>query len=244
MDISVSTNAGVVDAFLANAKASPATSTRYLISNEGHIAFDDSGVNGPLVIAMPGMGDLRHQYRRLRPYFDQAGLRLVTMDPRGQGESSISWGDFSAKAAAQDVLRLMDELGADQAFIAGNSYTAGAAAWAAFLAPKRIKGIILLGPIMRDIPVSPWLRALIRIGFMGPWKIQFWLAYWNSLFPSKKPADHKQFRESLKASLSKTGRMDVLYKMINLSKAETENIIGKVNVPSLVVMGTKRRLSM
>ena len=49
------------------AGASTASQTRLLAVDGGQIAYDDTGGNGPLVLAIPGMGDLRSEYRLLRP---------------------------------------------------------------------------------------------------------------------------------------------------------------------------------
>ena len=40
-------------------------STQYLDSPSGRLAFDDTGGSRPLVIAVPGMVDLRGEYRYL-----------------------------------------------------------------------------------------------------------------------------------------------------------------------------------
>ena len=57
--------------------------------SEGTIGYDDAGGAGTLVIAAPGMGDLRQVYRHFIPEATKRGLRLVTMDLRGMGESSV-----------------------------------------------------------------------------------------------------------------------------------------------------------
>ena len=64
--------------------------TRYLDRPGGRLSYDDNDVDGPLVIAAPGMGDLRHSYRHIREAIADAGIRLVTVDLRGMGESSTS----------------------------------------------------------------------------------------------------------------------------------------------------------
>ena len=66
-------------------------STQYLKLPAGQIAYDDSGGDGPLVICVPGLGDLRQQYRFLAPRLAAAGFRVVTMDLRGLGQSSVDW---------------------------------------------------------------------------------------------------------------------------------------------------------
>ncbi len=213
--------------------------THYLEIDGGHIAYDDTGGDGPMVIAIPGMGDLRAQYRYLRPYLAAAGYRVVTMDVRGQGESSATWSDYSAHAVGRDVLALLAKLGVQSAAVVGNSFAAGAALWAAHERPAKVQGAILIGPIVRDLPVAPFMAAILHLGFAGPWRYRFWTTYWNSLFPTRKPADHAQYRASLAMNLKEPGRFDALKTMVRLSKADTEAIVGSATVPSLVVMGTK-----
>ena len=213
--------------------------TRFLERAAGRIAYDDSGGNGSLIIAIPGMGDLRQQYRFLRPRLVRAGYRFVTMDVRGHGESSVNWTDYSAQAVGSDVVALIQHLGAKKAVILGNSFAAGAALWAAREQPDVIQGIGMLGPILRDQPVDPLTRAVVSIGFAGPWRTWFWMTYWDSLFPLNKPADHGAYRDRLAVNLKEAGRMDALRTMVGLSKSDTEALVGKVPVRVLVVMGSR-----
>src|SRR5258708_8045411 len=71
------------------------TSTRYLEVPGGRLAYDDTGT-GPLVVCLPGLGDLRASYRFLAPRLVAAGYRVVPMDLRGLGESSTGWPDYPA----------------------------------------------------------------------------------------------------------------------------------------------------
>ena len=88
--------------------------TQFLPREGGHLAYEVTGDHGPWVIALPGMGDLRGQYRFLAPRLVQAGYRVATMDVRGQGESSVHWQDYSARAAGADVLALMRHLRSEE----------------------------------------------------------------------------------------------------------------------------------
>ena len=74
--------------------------TQFLARPDGRISYDDNGIDGPLVIAAPGMGDTRHSYRHLRDGLAAAGIRFVTMDLRGMGESSVDWNDLSDAAGS------------------------------------------------------------------------------------------------------------------------------------------------
>ncbi len=213
--------------------------TRFLPIGGNRLAYDDTGGDGPLILAIPGMGDLRSNYRYIRPTLVAAGFRVVTMDVRGFGESSAIWDDYSAHAVGRDALALIEHLGATSAVILGNSFAAGSALWAAHDAPQRVSGVVLLGPILRDQKVPAAAKLALSIGFAGPWRTWFWTTYWNSLFPARKPADHAQVKSALTSNLREAGRMDALRSMIALSKADTAAILPQTRVPALIVMGTR-----
>lgn len=213
--------------------------TQYLTTAQGRLAYDDTRGHGPLIVAIPGMGDTRGQYRDLSPALQQAGYRVVTLDIRGQGESSAAWNDYSAHAIAQDALALIDHLGVRNAVIIGNSFAAGAALWAAHDRPEKVNGVILIGPVTRDLP-SPWyLRPVMKAALGGPWNRSFWMTYRKSLFPARKSADFHRHEAQVRENLGEAGRMQALKEMIFMPKAPTEAILGQIQTPTLVVMGTK-----
>lgn len=216
----------------------PFAATRYLSVAGGRIAYDDSGGTGPLVLGIPGMGDLRSGFRYLRPALMAAGYRVITMDVRGFGETAARWPDYSAHAVAGDALQLIEHLDAGPAVILGNSFAAGSALWAAHDAPARARGVVLLGPITRDAPISILARTALRVGFAGPWRVWFWTTYWNSLFPTHKPPDHIEARDALACNLHEPGRMEALRTMVYTPKRDTEAMLGSSRIPALVVMGT------
>jgi pimeloyl-ACP methyl ester carboxylesterase len=218
---------------------STAAQTLFLGVAGGRIAYDDTGGDGAVVLAIPGMGDLRSQYRLLRPALKDAGYRVVTMDVRGFGDTSATWNDYSAHAVGRDAIALLDHLHAGPAVVLGNSFAAGSALWAARDAPSRVRGVVLLGPIVRDVKVPFLAKAALWIGFAGPWRVWFWTTYWNSLFPSVKPKDHAQAKATLARNLQEPGRMRALQTMIGLSKADTASMLTDSRVPALVVMGTR-----
>jgi pimeloyl-ACP methyl ester carboxylesterase len=112
------------------------------------IAFDDEG-QGPLVLCLPAGGDLRSECRFLTPQLVDAGYRIVTMDLRGQGESSASWAKYSASAVGSDVLALINHLDDGPAVIIGASVAAAPAIWAAVEAAVSVSGLVLIGCFAR-----------------------------------------------------------------------------------------------
>ncbi len=222
-----------------SAATAVAATPSFLKIDDGSIAYEDSGGSGPLVVCVPGLGDVRQQYRFLAPALERAGYRVVTMDLRGMGESSIEWPDYSAAAVGSDIVALIDHLGARRAFVIGNSMAAASAVWVAAQIPDRISGIVLIDPFVRDMPISWTTAALLKVAFMRPWGIAAWSAHYGSLYPTSKPADFGEYRAALRRNLSEPGRLDALHAQLDASKAPCEARIPEVKAPVLVVMGAK-----
>lgn len=216
--------------------------TRFLARPEGRIAYEEIG-SGPLVVLVPGMGDVRQQFRFLAPTVAAAGYRVVAMDLRGLGESDTGFSNYSAAAVGADVIALLRELNAGPAHLVGNSMGAGAVSWAAAEAPELVESLTLIGPFVRDaLPISRFQAALMRVMFnaalMRPWGARAWDSYYGSLYPAVKPADFASYRATLKANLAEKGRLEALRAMMNAPKADVETRLGVVQARTLVVMGT------
>lgn len=217
--------------------------TRFLDRPSGRIAYDDRG-NGPLVVMVPGLGDVRAEYRFLAAKLVDAGYRAVTMDLRGHGESSTGWPDYSCTALGQDIVALLEHLDAGPAILIGTSMGAGAVAWAAAEAPEQSAGLVLIGPFVRDVP--PWSKLkgaiqmlMIKVALAGPWAARVWGSYYDALYPTSKPADLDDYRSALVRKLGQPGRIAALKGMIYASKADVAARLGDVRAPTLVIMGTK-----
>jgi pimeloyl-ACP methyl ester carboxylesterase len=212
--------------------------TKFFEHENGEIAYDDSG-SGPLVIAVSGFGDLRAEYRFLAPQLVEAGYRVVTMDLRGHGESSVNWPDYSLAAVGSDLLALIRYLDAGPAILIGNSMFAGAAVWAAAEAPEQVSGLVLIGPVVRDFMPIWQVKLLFTPLFVGPWGPALWVRYYQTLYPSRKPADFSAYVSSLSASIRQPGRMAAIRAMMTSSKQDAEQRLDQVFAPVLVLMGTR-----
>jgi pimeloyl-ACP methyl ester carboxylesterase len=220
-----------------------ATSTKFLVRPQGRIAYEEAGA-GPLVVMVPGMGDVRAQYRFLASHLVTAGYRAIAMDLRGLGESSTGWDDYSAAAVGADIVALLRELNAGPAHLVGGSMAAAAIAWAAAEAPDLVQSLVMIGPFVRDVPpASPMqgliIRLMLDVGLMRPWGARGWSSFYASLYPTSKPADFDAYLQALKANVGQKGRLEALQAMTRASKATAEARLGQVRAPTLVVMGTK-----
>jgi pimeloyl-ACP methyl ester carboxylesterase len=251
---SVPTAAAALDAFairpttaiLTTAKGSSAmaksAADHFLDRPGGRIAYTDVGV-GPLVVMIPGLGDLKEEYRFLAPELIAAGYRVVTMDLRGHGNSTVGWPDHTNAALGSDIVAMIRELDAGPAVVVGTSMGAGAAARASAEAPDAIDRLVLIGPFVRARPMPWWksalFKTLVHTAFVGPWGPAAWGMYYASLYPTAKPADLDAYKAALVANLKEDGRMAALQAMLGATKADVEQRLSQVRAPALVVMGTK-----
>src|SRR5579862_644545 len=232
----------VVAALPTSADQTSATalpSTQFLKMPGGQIAYDDSGGTGPLVICVPGLGDMRQQYRFLAPRLVAAGFRVVTMDLPGHGESSVDWPEYSPALVGADIVAMIRHLGVSKAFIIGNSMAGGSAVWAAAEIPDNVAGIVMIDPFTRVIPTSSALLAFLKVAMLRPWGPSFWSMYYGSLYKTAPPADLDSYRAALVANLKQPGRIEATKALIFASQAPCEERIPKVHSPVLVVMGTR-----
>jgi pimeloyl-ACP methyl ester carboxylesterase len=212
--------------------------TGFLDVPGGRLAYSDVGA-GPLVIAVPGMGDLRSTYRFLTPKLVAAGYRVVSLDVRGHGESSVRWNDSAVGPVAADILALVVALNAGPAHIIGNSMAAGAAVIAAARKPEAIRSLTLVGPFVRDM-MPPWvMSALFGPLMVGPWGAALWRMLYKKAFPTRPPDDFDAEVARRNANLAEAGRFTALRHMLLASKAEAARRTADVTAPALILMGSR-----
>lgn len=241
MKISQTTTITAALAFSAIAAGAPiatSSTTQSLAIGDGKIAYDDSGGSGPTLICVPGLGDVRGQYRFIAPLLVRAGFRVLTMDLRGMGESSVDWPDYSPGATGDDVVAMVKHLGVERAWVIGNSFAGASAIWAAAAAPQQIAGIVLIDPFVRDVPVGIGPRTILALAMHRPWGPGFWAMYYKSLYKVSPPADLDNYVVALKANLKEPGRFEALQAMVDASKAPCEARMGEIYAPVLVIMGS------
>ena len=201
------------------------------------IAYEVIG-EGPLVVAVPGMGELRSSFRFLAADLAAAGFRVAAMDLRGHGDSDDGFDAFDDEAAAADVLALIDELGGP-ALLVGNSMGAGAAVLAAAERPDAVAGLVLIAPFVRNPPGSALASAALRLALLRPWGPAVWRAYHRSLYPGALPADFAEHRDAMSRSLARHWRS--FQRTTRTSHEPAERRIPAVRAPALVIMGTADR---
>lgn len=209
------------------------STTHHLTVPGGTLAYDDTGGTGPLVVGVPGIGDLRSEYRHLRPLLVEAGYRVVTVDLRGHGESSTGWPEHTPEAVGDDVVALLRHLDAGPAVLLGESMAAASAVWAAAEAPELVSAIALLGPFARHVPPDAKTRLMVALVGRRTWPLAM-----GKLFGDRPPADLADHLAAVRANLAEPGRVAAVKAMFRASKAACEARMPEVRCPAVVVMGT------
>jgi pimeloyl-ACP methyl ester carboxylesterase len=214
---------------------------RYLQRPEGRISYTVEG-QGPLVVAVPGMGDLRSSYRELVPALVAAGYRVAVTDLRAHGDSDTTFREFGDVATARDVIALVEELGG-RAVVLGNSMGAAAAAWAAAERPDLVAGLVFYGPLLRDPAMGRAATGLIHLSyralFVRPWGAAVWAGYYRKTLNRGRTAPWlDEHVAALRSSLQEPGRLGAFRRLtLQLTHSVVEPRVPEVAAPMLAFLG-------
>jgi pimeloyl-ACP methyl ester carboxylesterase len=211
--------------------------TSYLDRGEGRIAYEVRG-DGPLVLCVPGMGDLRSTFRFTVPALLEAGYRVATMDLRGHGESDDGFTAYDDPALASDIRALVAHLGGP-ALLVGNSMGAAGSIVAAAEEPELVAGLALMGPWVRDPKPNPVMRLVQRLMLVKPWGPAAWRAFYKTLYPGRRPADLAAHLDRIGANMRRGDHWRSFVRTTATSHAPVEARLDDVRAPALIVMGAK-----
>lgn len=116
------------------------------------LEYTEYGAGNSWVILLPGLLIPRQMHDSLARALAGDGLHVVTLDPLGHGRSDRP-GDplaYSITHWAQQVVALMDHLGAEQAVIGGTSAGANVSLEVATIAPERVRGLLIEMPVLHN----------------------------------------------------------------------------------------------
>ncbi|WP_369359443.1 alpha/beta fold hydrolase [Streptomyces sp. cg2] len=106
------------------------------------IAYDDEGSGEPLVLIHGHPFD-RSMWRPQREHFSRAGMRVITPDLRGYGESPVVPGKTPLETFAGDVAALLDHLGVERCVLGGLSMGGQIVMECYRRFPERIRALLL-----------------------------------------------------------------------------------------------------
>ncbi|MDI1464993.1 alpha/beta fold hydrolase [Catellatospora sp. KI3] len=209
--------------------------TLFLDIPGGRLSYDLTGpADGPLVVCLPGMGDLRSAYRFTTARLAAAGYRVAQLDVRGHGESSTGWGRYGSDACAEDALALIAHLGGP-AVVVGHSATTASAIRAAASAPDRVTAIVLIAGFLNEVELNPVLK--LAVAAVTRSALLWTRGFYAGLYKAAKPEDFPAYLRRLQANMGEPGRLAALRGLLADAREGNAAIPG-VTCPTLIVMGT------
>lgn len=224
--------------------------------NNLDVHFKEMGDGDPALLLLHGFAASTYSWREvMQPLaetnrviaFDRPAFGLTERPMPGQWTGQ---NPYSADAATDLIVGLMDELGVDQAVLVGNSAGGTVALYTALRYPERVKALVLVDPAIYSGGGSPaWLRPLLtspqgrRLGplfsrAIKNWGYQFGQSAWH---------DPTKFTDEIWAGSSKPLQAENwdrgLWEFTQASRplGLTERL-GELSVPVLVITGDDDRI--
>ena len=213
---------------------------QFLTRPQGRISYTVTG-DGPLIVAVPGMGDLRETWRELVGPLADKGFRVAVSDLRGHGDADTTFTEHGDLETASDILALIDELGGP-ALVIGNSMAGSAAVIAAADRPDAVSGLVLVSPFLRNggsHGAQRALRILYRVLFARPWGPGLWAVYYRSTLSKGAQAGWLgEHVDAIRSSMREPGRLRSLRALtLSLDHDLVTPRVAAVRAPSIILVG-------
>ncbi len=140
----------------------------FLESEDGRdrLEYTEYGAGDSWVVLLHGQLMPRRMQQPLARALAAQGLHVVTLDLLGHGRSDRPADPlvYSMTAFAEQVVALLDHLGAEQAVIGGTSLGANVSLEVADIAPERVRGLVIEMPVL-DNAVEAGILAFAPLMF-------------------------------------------------------------------------------
>jgi pimeloyl-ACP methyl ester carboxylesterase len=202
---------------------------------------------GPLVVLLHGFPDTPAGWAPAAATLDEAGYRVLVPYLRGYHPDTLVPGrGYSGDELAEDVVHLLDAVGAERAVLVGHDWGAAITYRAAALAPDRVRALCAVAiPHPRTIPRSPGMlwraRHFVTLRLpSGPWlarrdDFSYIDALMRRWAPNWSGPDRDATLRHVKAAFADPRVLDAA--LAYYRAAETGGV-GRLTQPALVVGGT------
>ncbi|MCL1846778.1 MAG: alpha/beta hydrolase [Coriobacteriia bacterium] len=205
----------------------------YFENQGARLYYEESGQgDGPLVFLHGLSLDGRQWARQVERFSSQ--YRVITLDARGHGKSSLPPGKVDNNLYWQDVVALLDHLGISRATLCGNSMGGHVAIQVAINAAERVDGLILIGAICTNSfnryerwvgPINRFCCRLMPISWIA-WSISVGMGSYNR-------ADRPYIKEAVKG-MGYSG-FNRSWKAVNTM--ESRGGLPQISCPALLLIG-------
>jgi pimeloyl-ACP methyl ester carboxylesterase len=203
------------------------------------LAYDDTGGSGPLVILLPGAGDVRSEYRFLMPCLKEAGYRVINIDLPGHGESPTAE-SYGVAETADALLALIHRLDSGPASVIGTSFAPAAAVWAAATERRSIASIVTISPHLEAETSlsSRLLGSVISLLLRKPWAAWVWSRFYRSWYKSRVPDDISEELDKMQTMLKDADRRRAVRETLLAHRNGMSAKIDAYGCATLVIFGS------
>ena len=233
----------------------PSWTDGYVDVNGIKIHYYRTGGDKPKVIFNHGAGDdgtcWTHVAKELENDYD-----VIMVDARGHGKSSSGNGNYTTAARVEDLSRVVKALGLDRPVIGGHSLGGDTSMNFAATHPELTRGIFLEDPPIM-LPGETWVLPEGKMKDMNLEKIGKMMKNFMLVFkilpgfialPLAKKMNPSYPQDEILPWLSSKKRLsfNFLNSMADMSMMEAKDptaLFKKINVPVLLIIGDKKKMS-
>lgn len=135
----------------------------HVISRDGvELHCQESGLESGFPVVLTHGGSMDHRMWDSQVEALSTGYRVFAHDVRGHGLSKCRPSEFFLRAAADDLIALLDAVGVERAVLVGHSLGATVSQIVVLEQPKRVVGFVGIGSACITMPPSPIIRLFSR----------------------------------------------------------------------------------
>ena len=155
------------------------TQSNFLTTSDGtHIYFEDLGAGNPILM-VPGFLCTTKFFEKNAQVLSK-DFRVITMDPRGQGNSSKSTGGNTLKRHAQDIKELIEHLNLEDVVLLGWSLAASVlVTYANEFNQYRLSGMVMMDGSLFPFSGEDWNHHRARDYDVDNWFDTYMPLYYN-----------------------------------------------------------------
>jgi 3-oxoadipate enol-lactonase len=164
-------------------------------------------------------------------------FRMVRFDLRGHGRSPVVPGPYTVADMADDVVRLLDELGVDRFSYAGVSLGGAIGQQLAVTAPERLDRLVVMASAARFPDPVSWKERAEKVRaegteFLVPSRIGAWV---TPEFARSRPEETERLLEMLR----RTSREGYAACCETLEAFDVRDRLAAITAPTLVIAGAE-----
>ena len=229
--------------------SSPNSAYSHFIDIDGvRIHYQEKGTGTPLVL-IHGYGSSTYSWKDVFEPLSQ-NFRVIAIDLKGFGFSGKSDGDYTRRTQATLLLRFLENLKIEKAWLCGNSMGGEVALNAALLNPERVAGLILVDSsgvkvagmsliIPKYLLVPVVGRVLTALALTSNKLVRQNLE--NSFYDRTKVTDER-IANYYRPLQTRDGQRAALRARTQAGLFPVESELSKIAVPALIIWGAQDAL--